>query len=131
MTRLFFLVLTGVLSTSNMFAQSGSVFKFKTTQAVMVDNNLKKTFLSGVSYHTFDLVNKKVILKTIDSQGTHTWNFKIISSGYDGDVYRFQVTSTDLPGIDEIFFNPNLPFIHYDSKRDNVTITHGGLTKIQ
>ena len=102
--------------------------KFKSEVFVFVDQNFKSHRFNMVSYHTFDFDNETVLIESHEQYGVKKYKFIMQSATRTGYVFRIQASSRDLPEINEISFNPNLPFLFYSGA--NETFTYGKLTKI-
>jgi len=95
---------------------------------LFVDESFNSHKFNVVSYHTFDFEKKTVLIESHELYGVKEYKFTMQSATRTGDVFRIQATSKNLPGINEISFNPNLPFLFYSGK--NETFTYGSLIKI-
>lgn len=102
--------------------------KFKSEIFAYVDKDYKTYNFNIVTYHIFDFEKKTILIESHEEYGLKYYHFKILSSTRTGDVFKIEVTSSELPSINEVSFNPNLAFLFYSGK--NETFTYGTLTKI-
>jgi len=108
----------------------GQVHKFKSEKAALVDNSLNSRNYYETTYITFDFDERIVTVKIESSTNPQEFKFKMIRSVFEkgtmmGDCYKIYLTGNlpKLRGIESVSFNPNLPYVWFDSPNGTLTFS--------